>query len=107
MFIDTRTIDTGVPVDSDVCVIGAGAAGITIALEMAASRARIAVLEAGGFHYVRRTQALLDGDVIGQAYPPLTATRFAAFGGSTKLWAGWCRPLDEIDFERRAWYRGW
>lgn len=109
MFIDTRRIDSSEPLEFDLCIIGAGAAGITIALETAPSGARIAVLEAGGFRYGRRTQALLDGDVIGQAYPPLTATRLAAFGGSTRLWAGWCRPLDEIDFETREWVpeSGW
>ena len=109
MFVDARTIDAADPFDFDICIVGAGAAGITIAIEMMASGARIALLEAGGLGYRRRTQALLDGDAIGQPYPPLAATRFAGLGGSTTVWAGWCRPLDEIDFEVRTWVResGW
>jgi choline dehydrogenase-like flavoprotein len=35
--------------------------------------------------------------------------RLRYFGGSTNHWEGWCRPLDEIDFETREYiaYSGW
>ncbi len=93
----------------DLCIVGAGAAGITLALELEATGRRVCLLEAGGAVYEAETQRLLEGEVVGQAYPPLRDTRVGALGGSTTVWAGWCRPLEALDFEPRAWYDagGW
>ena len=33
----------------------------------------------------------------------LDGGRLRFLGGSTNHWGGWCRPLDEIDFESRDW----
>jgi len=109
MIRDARNVESGAWLDFDVCIVGGGAAGITLALELGTAGARIGVLEAGGLRYERESQALLDGEVTGDAYPLLTDTRFSALGGSTKLWAGWCRPLDEADLEARPWVQnsGW
>jgi choline dehydrogenase-like flavoprotein len=87
----------------DLCIVGAGAAGITLALELEATRWRICLLEAGGSVYEAETQRLFEGEVIGEAYPPLRETRVGALGGSTTVWAGWCRPLEALDFEPRDW----
>jgi choline dehydrogenase-like flavoprotein len=87
----------------DICIVGAGAAGITLALELEATGARVCLLEAGGPGYEAATQRLYEGEVIGQPYPLLRDTRVAALGGSTTVWAGWCRPLEALDFERRDW----
>jgi choline dehydrogenase-like flavoprotein len=87
----------------DLCIVGAGAAGITLALELEAMGWRVCLLEAGGSVYEAETQRLLEGEVVGQAYPPLRDTRVGALGGSTTVWAGWCRPLEALDFEPRAW----
>jgi NADH dehydrogenase FAD-containing subunit len=35
VFVDSRTLDDGTVIDAEVCIIGAGAAGITLALELA------------------------------------------------------------------------
>lgn len=109
MILDARRLEAERLPRFDVCIVGGGPAGITIALALAGSGARICVLEAGGHRYEARTQALLEGDVSGQPYPRLRDTRFAALGGATRLWAGWCRPLDEIDFVDRPWVSasGW
>jgi choline dehydrogenase-like flavoprotein len=87
----------------DICIIGAGPAGITLALELEATGWRVGLLEAGGLKYEAETQRLLEGDVVGQRYPPLRDTRVSALGGSTTVWAGWCRPLEPLDFEPRDW----
>src|SRR3954470_11592968 len=96
----------------DVCIVGAGAAGITLALELEATGLRVCLLEAGGAVYEPETQRLFEGQVRGHNYPPLRDTRVGALGGSTTVWAGWCRPLEPIDFddwpfgldELRPWY---
>jgi choline dehydrogenase-like flavoprotein len=87
----------------DVCIVGAGAAGITLALELEATGRRVCLLEAGGSSYEAAAQRLYEGQVVGQPYPLLRDTRVSALGGSTTVWAGWCRPLEALDFERRDW----
>jgi choline dehydrogenase-like flavoprotein len=87
----------------DICVVGAGAAGISLALQFDATPLRVCVLEAGGASYEPMTQRLLEGEVVAARYPPLRDTRMSAFGGSTNVWAGWCRPLEPHDFEAREW----
>jgi choline dehydrogenase-like flavoprotein len=84
----------------DVCIVGAGPAGITLALELEAAGLRVCLLEAGGTDYEAATQRLYEGQVAGQAYPLLRDTRVGALGGSTTVWAGWCRPLEALDFQR-------
>jgi choline dehydrogenase-like flavoprotein len=87
----------------DLCIVGAGAAGITLAIELEATGLRVCLLEAGGSVYEAETQRLFDGEVVGQRYPMLRDTRVGALGGSTTVWAGWCRPLEALDFEPRDW----
>ena len=97
------------PLHYDVCVVGAGPAGITLALELEATKLRVCLLEAGGTTYERATQQLFEGEVVADNYPLLRDTRLGALGGSTNVWAGWCRPLEPIDFEERDWCNadGW
>lgn len=85
----------------DVCIVGAGPAGITLALELDGAGMRICLLEAGGESYDSATQKLYEGEVHGDRYPPLRDTRLGALGGTSNVWAGWCRPLEAADFEFR------
>ncbi|MDQ8186837.1 GMC family oxidoreductase [Pelagicoccus sp. SDUM812002] len=96
--------------DYDVCVVGAGAAGIVLALELSRkSKVRVALLDSGGLEYDPSAQDSLRGETEGDRHPMLHRARYAGLGGATQLWAGWCRPLDEQDFERREWIdnSGW
>jgi choline dehydrogenase-like flavoprotein len=101
LIIDARTVPSGTAVETDVCIIGAGAAGITLALEFINSPFRVVVLESGGMEYEQETQDLYEGESVGQNFDDLTASRLRYFGGSTNHWGGWCLPFDEIDFESR------
>ena len=87
----------------DICIVGAGAAGISLALQFDGMPLRVCLVEAGGASYEPVTQRLLEGEVVAARYPPLRDTRLSAFGGSTNVWAGWCRPLEPLDFEPRDW----
>jgi choline dehydrogenase-like flavoprotein len=87
----------------DICIVGAGAAGISLALQFERTSLRVCLLEAGGSAYEPLTQRLFEGEVVAARYPPLRDTRLAAFGGSTNVWAGWCRPLEPLDFVPRDW----
>ena len=85
----------------DVCIVGAGPAGMTLARELDDGQREICLLESGGESSEVAAQSLLAAARGSDDYPPLQATRVAALGGSTHVWAGWCRPLDAIDFECR------
>jgi choline dehydrogenase-like flavoprotein len=109
LFIDARQLPAGARVSADLCIVGAGAAGISIALQFVGRPFKVVVLEGGGFKSDPATQSLYSGEVVGHpcVRPDLSRSRF--FGGSTNCWGGWCRPLDELDMEVRSWVpdSGW
>ena len=109
MFIDGREIEDKAEIEADICVIGAGAAGITIAREFIGTAVKVCLLEAGGLEFDEETQALYNGKNIGYPYYDLDVLRLRYFGGTTNHWAGVSRPLDDIDFRVRDWvpYSGW
>jgi choline dehydrogenase-like flavoprotein len=107
---------------ADVCIVGAGAAGITLALELSRNAPHISVLVLEGGtdpvlndrpppDRVSRSQFLYEGELEGDlnTIRPqfLTQTRSRSFGGSTNCWGGRCRPLDEVDFQGHGVYEGW
>lgn len=109
MLGSARRVPEGATLHADVCIVGGGAAGITIAQALAGSHRRVLLLESGGLQTDARTQALYAGRVEGHGQPPLDASRLRFFGGTTNHWAGLCGPLDPLDFERRPWvpHSGW
>jgi choline dehydrogenase-like flavoprotein len=94
----------------DVCVIGSGAAGITLAHQLDGSKLSVLVLEAGGIeqHAASEAEAFAI-DHLGTHYANPLPSRGRWFGGSTNLWVGRMAMLDPIDFEQRAWvpHSGW
>ena len=109
MFIDSRDLDPNQQIDTDICIIGAGAAGITIAREFIGTATRVTLLESGGLEFDKQTQSLYDGENIGHPSFDVNVNRLRYFGGTTNHWAGHCRPLDPIDFKQRDWvpHSGW
>jgi choline dehydrogenase-like flavoprotein len=109
MFIDARTIAANEPLETDICIVGAGAAGITLAHAFNGLSIRVGILEGGALEFDPETQDLNAGESIGLPYFPLGAARLRYFGGTTNHWGGTCRPFDAIDFEARPWVprSGW
>lgn len=108
MLIDSKNIEKNKVIETDVCVIGAGAAGISIVRELIDQKFKVCLMESGGFEFEEETQSLYKGLSTGQKYS-LENSRLRLFGGTTNHWGGWCRPFDEIDFEKRDWIpdSGW
>lgn len=110
MIQDARGLEDGAEVDCDVCVVGAGAAGITLAREFSGGGARVCLLESGGFEPEKATQELYRGTTDGTILEPeslyLVGGRLRYFGGTTNHWSGWCRPFEPIDFTARPWVPG-
>ncbi len=94
---------------SDLCIIGSGAAGLTIATQMIGRSTQVLLLEAGGLDFSPASQAVYEGQTKGQPAFPLESMRLRYFGGSTNHWTGLCRPLEESDFVEKDWVpnSGW
>lgn len=87
---------------ADVCIVGAGAAGITLARALRGSGLDVLVLEGGGLEEDARLQSLYEGTMVGLDSWRLDRQRVRIFGGTTHHWSGWCTPLLPEDFEARA-----
>jgi choline dehydrogenase-like flavoprotein len=109
MFIDARTLSQDTVLDSDICIIGGGAAGITLARELAGTSLEVCLLESGGLEFDSATQDLYAGESTNPHFFPLDVTRLRYLGGTTNHWNGWARPFEPIDFERRSYipHSGW
>ena len=109
MIVDARDVPADALIECDVCIVGAGAAGITIARELSGRPVRVVLLESGWLTPDAETQSLYAGEVAGRHYFELHAARSRYFGGTTNQWTGECRPLDAQDFELRDWVpdSGW
>lgn len=110
MMIDANDLPNGDPTHADVCILGAGAAGIALAAELANTRTRVVVIESGGSTFEQRVQELSAGEVDADPYHiPLHLGIRRMVGGTTTVWGGRCVPLEDIDFERRDYVpeSGW
>jgi choline dehydrogenase-like flavoprotein len=102
MIDDANGVPSGICMTADVCVIGGGASGISLALSLSGKGISVLVLESGGIKQDKRTQALYNGEVANDAlHSPADKYRLRCFGGSTVIWGGRCVPFDPIDFEAR------
>jgi choline dehydrogenase-like flavoprotein len=95
--------------DTDLCVVGAGPAGIAVAREFLRTGTRVLLVESGGETPEDSAQVLNRGDVVGAPFDGLERGRCRAFGGTTWLWPGQCLPLEREALERRDWVpdSGW
>lgn len=110
MFIDTRRVEQGTVIQTTVCIIGGGVAGITLAMELEKKGIDVCLLESGGFAPDSGTRDLYRGEDVGEwRYNFADGSRSRFLGGSSNCWGGWCRPLDPWDFEKRDWiaHSGW
>jgi choline dehydrogenase-like flavoprotein len=102
MFLDlTKDKPATKPPPYDVCVCGAGVAGITTARELARAGKKVALFEGGGRAYTDQSQAIYEGKSIGRTFYGLTLCRVRYLGGTSNHWAGLCRPLESVTFEER------
>ncbi|MCJ2132203.1 GMC oxidoreductase [Methylobacterium sp. E-045] len=110
MILSADTIDDGSELPCDLCIVGAGAAGITLALQFLRSGLRVILLEGGGWKPDATTQSLYEGVVAEpDLHPPTDRYRQRRMGGTTTVWSGRCIPFDSIDFSPRPWlaHSGW
>lgn len=107
--LDLRSLPASSALSADVCVVGAGPAGLTLAAELARSH-DVLVVESAGRDPDPVTSSLNETENIGAtrvADHELVRTR--ALGGTSRVWEGCCGALDELDYQRRSWvpHSGW
>jgi len=118
MIIDSSNIEKDKVISTEICIIGAGVAGITVAREFIDKKFDVLLLESGGQEPRSEIQSLNTGRNIGVPYYDLDRTRLRAFGGTSHRWiididkeqqGVRLRGMDKIDFEKRHWvpYSGW
>lgn len=110
MINDLNDADPAAPLAATLCIVGGGAAGISLALAFIDSGIEVLLLESGGFTPEDETQALYAGEVADERmHSSPDRYRQRRFGGSTTIWGGRCMPFDPIDFEPRDYVAesGW
>ena len=87
--------------ESEVAVVGAGPAGIIVALELARAGHQVLLIESGGERFDRQRQEL--GETAGDDphHDAMSLATRRQIGGASNLWGGRCVPFDPIDFEPR------
>ena len=84
-FIDVNELPSGSTIAADVCVVGAGAAGITVATELDGSAQTVCLIESGGFGPDEETQALYALEIAGHAVREKFMSRARYFGGTRRI----------------------
>lgn len=122
MLIDVAPHARGDLARFDVCIVGSGPAGITVAREVCRTGLSVCLVESGAHKSSGKIQDLNAGVVDsahGYREEVLREGRCRRFGGTANLWNHQIRgeparyvryvPLDEIDFESRDWVpeSGW
>lgn len=119
MIINSTDLESDTIIETDICVAGAGVAGICFAREFNNSDIDIVILESGSKEPDDELSDLLNSAInVGLPYSKLNDRRARAIGGSSHSWSitlpdnsegPRLRSLDKIDFEKRDWvpYSGW
>lgn len=109
MLIDANQITPSSVIQTQVCIIGGGAAGITMGLAFEKEGIDTVILESGGLRRDESTSDLYRGSSVGIPYDFADGTRSRFLGGSSNCWGGFCRPWDESAFVHRPWVNesGW
>jgi len=91
----------------DLCIVGSGPAGATLAAELEGTGLRICVLESGKEKATRHGDSLRHVESEGIHIKEYSRER--RMGGASTTWAGLSSPLDQIDLAQRAWlaHSGW
>lgn len=109
---DAGAVTADSVVTADICIVGAGPAGITLAHEFIGTSARVVLLESGSFGYDETAQDLGRGQVSSEYFysDSLASGRRRQFGGTPNRWSyttepsdnrlyARCLPPQELDFE--------
>jgi choline dehydrogenase-like flavoprotein len=102
MIENRATISEDIEVEGDLAIVGAGPAGITIALEAERQRISVVLLESGPPTFDPSVQELSEAAVWDRhRHAPLSLSTRRQLGGTSNIWGGRCVPFDPADFVSR------
>jgi choline dehydrogenase-like flavoprotein len=112
---DFRNLEPGTALDADLCIVGSGPAGWTIAEELRGTGVSVLVLESGGVleSGVHDREADLEelNEIDDVGVPLFNTGRRRTLGGTPESipWGGRCIAFDPIDYRARPWvpWSGW
>jgi choline dehydrogenase-like flavoprotein len=108
--VDFNELDQRDDFETDLCIVGSGFAGLSIAKEFLGSTVRVLVVESGGTEPSDFANTLNDIKSIGAPrVMDQKLVRSRVFGGTSDVWSGRCAPFDAIDYAEREWVpmSGW
>ena len=102
MLISASAIQADCDLSADIAIVGAGPAGIVLAVELEKSGLDILLIESGDFQISEAAQSLGEASHFDpQFHAPMTECTRRQVGGTSTIWGGRCVPYDPIDFDRR------
>ena len=107
--VDANRLQPNSILNTDICVVGTGAAGITLSSELNGSSQSVCLVESGSYDPDESTQSLYNLDIAGYPVRENFMSRARYFGGTCNLWAGRSMKLTELDLLKRDWVpnSGW
>jgi choline dehydrogenase-like flavoprotein len=102
MIENLATLNGDIEVSADLAVVGAGPAGIVVALEAARRGLSVLLIESGDRSFdpgVQELSAAAEWDR--QRHAPLDLSTRRQVGGTSTIWGGRCVPFDPVDFAAR------
>ena len=106
MLIDLRQGSDEGPQGAETLIVGSGAVGLTMAIELARAGRPVIMVEAGGPGVEAESQEYFkSARWRDQRLQGLHLGRFRLLGGTTNFWGGQLLPFDPIVFGASVGYR--
>ena len=83
-----------------VVIFGSGPAGISLALRLEEKKIKSLIIEAGKKSYSEDSQESYKSKIFGNGLTDLRYNRLRQFGGTSDLWGGWCRPIEDWNLQK-------
>ena len=107
--LNTKKPDTYSPPGKDIIIVGAGTAGILLAVSLVLKGKSVMIIESGNFCESEEKQKLNSVQQSAKIVKNAVWGRKRVIGGTTIAWGGQSLPFTPIDFEKREWVEnsGW
>jgi GMC oxidoreductase/FAD dependent oxidoreductase len=104
MIEDLGALSEHMDVEAELAVVGAGPAGIVVALEAAQHGISVVVLESGDRTFDPSVQELSEAaEWDHHRHAALSLSMRRQVGGTSNIWGGRCVPFDPVDFASRPY----
>jgi choline dehydrogenase-like flavoprotein len=102
MIEDLSTFSEDIGIEEELAIVGAGPAGIVIALEAARLGLSVVLIESGKRSFDPAVQELSEAaEWDRHRHAPVSMTVRRQVGGTSTIWGGRCVPYDPVDFAPR------